>query len=70
MDEQRRPRGEPPASERPPSTSVLLVVRVSLAQRQKLSQIASLNGLDRSAFVRQAIDSATLDCSDDPIFGA
>ena len=36
----------------------------------KLAAVASLNGMNQSVFVRQAIDSAVLDCTDAAIFGA
>lgn len=55
-----RPRAEEPT--RP------IRIRITVTQRQKLTAIASLNGLTLSAFVREAIAEAAADCSDDRIF--
>lgn len=46
-----------------------LKIRITPAQHQRITAVASLNGLDRSSFIRQAIDQAALDCTDDPVFG-
>jgi hypothetical protein len=60
-----RRRGRPPLDE---PRSVVVKIRLTLTQRQRLCSIASLNGLNQTAFIRQAIDEAVSDCSDDPLF--
>ncbi len=60
-----RRRGRPPLAE---SRNVIAKVRLTLSQRARLDAVASLNGLDRSSFIRQAIDEAVSDCSDEPLF--
>jgi predicted HicB family RNase H-like nuclease len=73
MDERRhtdqpvpvdRRRGRP-RSEDPTET---FTIRITRTQRQKLTVVASLNGLSLSAFIREAIDEVAADCSDDRIF--
>lgn len=49
--------------------TVVLRIRVTLAQRESLEACATLNQLSSiSAFVREAIDEAASDCLDEPIF--
>jgi len=65
---ERRQQAQPVIIERRRET--FLILRVTPEQRQKLAAVASLNSMDTSAFVRQAIDEAVLDCTDAAIFGA
>jgi hypothetical protein len=74
MDERRhvdqpvpvdRRRGRPRT---PDPRTVIVKIRLTVSQRERLSSIASLNGLNQTAFIRQAIDEAVSDCSDDPLF--
>jgi hypothetical protein len=62
-----RRRGRPPG---PAPMVVVLKLRVTAEQRDRITAIASLNSLGRSAFIRQAINDAAADCTDDPIFSA
>lgn len=66
--EERRKQNVPVRVERRRET--FLVIRITPEQRQQLAAVASLNGMNQSVFVRQAIDSAVLDCTDAAIFGA
>lgn len=66
MSDQQPPcrRGRPRAED-PTET---FTIRITRTQRLKLTAVASMNGLSLSAFVREAIDEAAADCSDDGIF--
>lgn len=65
-EQRRNDRRGRPKSEHPHSQ--FLVIRLTASQRTRLRAVASLNGVGLSAFVREAIDEAVLDCADDPIF--
>jgi uncharacterized protein (DUF1778 family) len=56
-----RPRSPEPLSQ-------YVVIRLTADQRARLDEIAALNHQSATAFVRQALDEATADCSDRRIF--
>jgi len=52
----------------PVTLSERVVIRLTAEQRARLDEIAALNHQSATAFVRQALDEATADCSDRRIF--
>lgn len=58
-------RGRPASGE---AADDRLEIRARPSELKRLEQVARLNGTTVSDFVREAVNGAAADCSDDPVF--
>lgn len=59
-------RGRPPLGDAPATKTIR--VRVTDETARELARIARINRTNRAAFIREAIDEAVSDCSDQRLF--